>query len=57
MDKKNKKRYCIDEKLNRQVRRDRMRMKTGIIIFMSTSLIAAVTLLVFVISSIFCITK
>lgn len=57
MDKKNKKRYSIDEKFNRQVRRARLRTKTGIIIFLSTSLIAAVTLLVFVISSIFCITK
>ena len=57
MDKKNKKRYCIDEKLNRQVRRARLRTKTGIIIFLSSALIAAVCILVFIISSIFCITK
>lgn len=56
MDKKNKK-YCIDEKLNRQVRRARLRTKTGIIIFLSTTLIAAVTLLVFIISGIFRITQ
>ena len=57
MDKKNKKRYCIDEKINRQVRRARLRTKTGIILFLSSTLIAAVCLLVFIISSIFCITK
>ena len=33
MDKKNKKRYCIDEKINRQIRRARLRTKTGIILF------------------------
>ena len=49
--------YCIDEKLNRQIRRDRLRTNTGIIIFLSTSLIAAITILVLVVSSIFCITK
>lgn len=57
MDKKNKKRYCIDEKLNRQVRRARLRTKTGIILFLSTTFIAVVCLLVIIISSIFCITK
>lgn len=57
MDKKNKKRYCIDEKINRQIRRDRMRTKTGIILFLSTTLIAAVCLLVFIISGIFHITQ
>jgi hypothetical protein len=57
MDKKNKKRYCIDEKINRQVRRARMRTKTGIILFLSATLVAAVCFLVFIISSIFCITK
>lgn len=57
MDKKNKKRYCIDEKINRQVRRARMRNKTGIILFLSATLVAAVCFLVFIISSIFCITK
>lgn len=56
MDKKNKK-YCIDEKLNRQIRRARLRTKTGIIIFLSTTLIAAVCLLVFIISGIFRITQ
>lgn len=56
MDKKNKK-YCIDEKLNRQIRRARLRTKTGIIIFLSTTLIAAVCLLVFIINSIFRITQ
>lgn len=57
MDQKNKKRYCIDEKLNRQVRRARLRTKTGIILFLSTTFIAVVCLLVIIISSIFCITK
>jgi len=57
MDKKNKKRYCIDEKINRQVRRARIRTKTGIILFLSTTLIAAVCLLVFIISGIFHITQ
>jgi len=57
MDQKNKKRYCIDEKINRQVRRARMRTKTGIILFLSATLVAAVCFLVFIISSIFCITK
>lgn len=57
MDKKNKKRYCIDEKLNRQVRRARLRTKTGIILFLSTTFVAVVCLLVIIISSIFCITK
>ena len=57
MDKKNKKRYCIDEKLNRQVRRARIRTKTGIILFLSTTLIAAVCFLVFIISVIFHITQ
>lgn len=57
MDKKNKKRYCIDEKINRQVRRARLRTKTGIIIFLSTTLIAAVCLLVLIISGIFRITQ
>lgn len=57
MDKKNKKRYCIDEKIIRQVRRARMRTKTGIILFLSATLVAAVCFLVFIISSIFCITK
>lgn len=57
MDKKNKKRYYIDEKLNRQVRRARLRTKTGIILFLSTTFIAVVCLLVIIISSIFCITK
>ncbi len=56
MDKKNKK-YCIDEKLNRQVRRARLRTKTGIIIFLSTFLIAAFITLTLVISSIFRITQ
>lgn len=56
MDKKNKK-YCIDEKLNRQVRRARMRTKTGIILFLSATLVAAVCFLVFIISGIFCITQ
>ena len=50
------KHYCNDEKLNRQVRRARLRTKTGIIIFLSTSLIAAICILVLVVSSIFCIT-
>lgn len=57
MDKKNKKRYCIDEKINRQVRRARLRTKTGIILFLSTTLIAAVCLLVLIISGIFRITQ
>ncbi len=57
MDKKNNNRYCIDEKLNRQVRRARMRTKTGIILFLSTTLLAAVCLLVFIISGIFRITQ
>ena len=56
MDKKNKK-YCIDEKLNRQVRRARLRTKTGIILFLSATLIVAVCLLVFIISGIFHITQ
>lgn len=57
MDKKNKKRYCIDEKINRQVRRARLRTKTGIILFLSSTLIAAVCLLVLIISGIFRITQ
>ena len=57
MDKKNKKRYCIDEKINRQVRRARMRTKTGIILFLSATLVAAVCFLVFIISGIFHITQ
>lgn len=56
MDKKNKK-YCIDEKFNRQVRRARLRTKTGIILFLSTTLIAAICLLVFIISGIYRITQ
>lgn len=57
MDKKNKKRYCIDEKINRQVRRARMRTKTGIILFLSATLVAAVCFLVFIISGVFRITQ
>ena len=57
MHKKNKERYCIDEQLNRQVRRARLRTKTGIILFLSSTLIAAVCLLVFIISGIFRITQ
>lgn len=57
MDKKNKKRYCIDEKIYRQVRRARMRTKTGIILFLSATLVAAVCFLVFIISGIFRITQ
>lgn len=57
MDKKNKQRYCIDEKINRQVRRARMRTKTGIILFLSATLVAAVCFLVFIISGIFHITQ
>lgn len=57
MDKKNKKRYCIDEKLNRQVRRARRRTKTDIILFLSASLIVAVCFLVFIISGVFRITQ
>ena len=57
MDKKNKKRYCIDEKLNRQVRRDRMRMKTGIIIFMSVALMGAIAILIMIVGTMFGITN
>ena len=48
MDKKNKKRYCIDEKLNRQVRRARLRTKTGIIIFLSVALMGAIAILMII---------
>ncbi len=57
MDKKNKKRYCIDEKINRQIRRDRMRTKTGILIFLSVVMTGVVLLLALVIGSIFSIYK
>ncbi len=57
MDKKNKKRYCIDEKINRQIRRDRMRTKTGILIFLSVVMTGVVLLLILVIGSIFGIYK
>ena len=57
MDKKNKKKYCIAEKLNRQVRRDRMRMKTGIIIFMSVALMGAIAILMMIVGTMFGITK
>lgn len=53
MDKKNKKRYSIDEKLNRQIRHDRMRTKTGILIFLSVVMTGVVILLALVIGSIF----
>ena len=53
MDKKNKKRYCIDEKINRQIHRDRMRTKTGILIFLSVVMTGVVLLLTLVVGSIF----
>lgn len=56
MDKKNKK-YCIDEKINRQIRRGRMRTKTGILIFLSVVMTGVVLLLTLVIGSIFGIYK
>lgn len=57
MDKKNKKRYCIDEKINRQIRRDRMRTKTGILIFLSVVMTGVIFLLTLVVGSIFGIYK
>ncbi len=57
MDKKNKNRYCIDEKINRRIRRARIRTKTGILIFLSVVMTGVVLLLALVIGSIFGIYK
>lgn len=54
---KKRNRYCIDEKINRQIRRDRMRTKTGILIFLSVVMTGVVLLLTLVIGSIFGIYK
>lgn len=51
------KRYCIDEKINRRIRRDRMRTKTGILIFLSVFMTGVVLILALVIGSIFGIYK
>ncbi len=48
---KNGKRYCIDEKINRRIHRDRMRTKTGILIFLSVFMTGVVLLLLFFVSS------
>ena len=47
------KRYCIDEKLNRQVRRDRLRVKTGILVFLSVFLVTVVFILTLVVGAVF----
>ena len=54
---KKRNRYCIDEKINRQVRRARMRTKTGILIFLSVVMTGVVLLLTLVVGSIFGIYK
>jgi hypothetical protein len=46
------KRYCIDKKLNRQVRRDRMRVKTGILIFLSVFLATAIFILTLIVGAV-----
>lgn len=48
---KKRNRYCIDEKINRQIHRDRMRTKTGILIFLSVVMTGVVLLLLFFVSS------
>ena len=46
---KKRNRYCIDEKINRQIHRDRIRTKTGILIFLSVVMTGVVLLLTLVI--------
>ena len=48
---KKRNRYCIDEKINRRIHRDRMRTKTGILIFLSVFMTGVVVLLTLVIGS------
>ena len=50
---KKRNRYCIDEKINRQIHRDRIRTKTGILIFLSVVMTGVVLLLTLVVGSIF----
>ena len=46
--KRKRKRYSIDERLNKQVTRDMRRRKTGVIIFLSCLFAGIVALIVYV---------
>ena len=50
---KKRKRYCLDQKFNKELARYRRRQKTGIILFLVTVLIGIITVLVLAIGSIF----